>query len=92
MYLANLCNSTIIKIYSDIIRVSHGFEDCQMLEYIADIIRLTKVLNFRNILRKGTICKKIKVLLPLLFPLYYPLAIRVTPLHILGKAKSKIWV
>jgi len=24
-YLANLCNSTIIEIYSDMIRVSHGF-------------------------------------------------------------------
>ena len=35
-YLANLCNSTIIEIYNDMIRVSHGFEGCQMLEYIAD--------------------------------------------------------
>ena len=35
------------------------------------VFRLTKVLNFRHILRKGIICKKIKVLLPLLFPLYY---------------------
>ena len=34
-YLANLCNSTIIEIYDDIIRVSHGFDGCQMLEYIA---------------------------------------------------------
>ena len=34
--LANLCNSTIIEIYGDIIRVSHGFDGCQMLEYIAD--------------------------------------------------------
>ena len=34
-YLANLCNSTIIEIYGDIIRVSHGFDGCQMLEYIA---------------------------------------------------------
>jgi len=39
-YLANLCNSTIIEIYSDIIRVSHGFDGCQMLEYIAAIITL----------------------------------------------------
>ena len=38
-YLANLCNSTIIEIYDDIIRVSHGFDGCQMLEYIADIAR-----------------------------------------------------
>jgi len=29
-------NSTIIEIYSDIIQVSHGFDGCQMLEYIAD--------------------------------------------------------
>jgi hypothetical protein len=35
-YLANLCNSTIIETYVDIIRVSHGFDGCQMLEYIAD--------------------------------------------------------
>jgi hypothetical protein len=36
MYLANLCNSTIIEIYDDIIRVSHGFDGCQILEYIAE--------------------------------------------------------
>ena len=35
--LANLCNSTIIEIYDDIIRISHGFDGCQMLEYIAGI-------------------------------------------------------
>jgi len=46
MYLANLCNSTIIEIYSDIIRVSHGFEGCQMLEYIAD--SNTSALKFGN--------------------------------------------
>ena len=34
-YLANLCNSTIIEIYSDIIQVSHGFADCQTLRFIA---------------------------------------------------------
>jgi hypothetical protein len=39
MYLANLCNSTAIEIYSDIIRVSHGFDGCQILEYIADSAR-----------------------------------------------------
>jgi hypothetical protein len=32
----NLCNSTVIEIYGDIIRVSHGFDGCQMFEYIAD--------------------------------------------------------
>jgi len=36
MFLANLCNSTIIEIYSDIIQVSHGFDGCQILEYIAE--------------------------------------------------------
>jgi hypothetical protein len=36
-YLANLCNSTIIEIYSDMIRVSHGFDGCQILGYIAGI-------------------------------------------------------
>ncbi len=35
-FLANLCNSTIIEIYGDIIQVSHGFEDCQTLRFIAD--------------------------------------------------------
>jgi hypothetical protein len=35
--LTNLCNSTVIEIYGDIIRVSHGFDGCQMLEYIAVI-------------------------------------------------------
>ena len=34
-HLANLCNSTIIETYGDMIRVSHGFDGCQMLEYIA---------------------------------------------------------
>ena len=37
--LANLCNSTIIEIYGDKIRVSHGFEYCQLLGYIAAIQR-----------------------------------------------------
>jgi hypothetical protein len=35
-FLANLCNSTITEIYSDIIRVSHGFEDYQSLRFIAE--------------------------------------------------------
>ncbi len=35
MYLASLCNSTAIEMYADIIRVSHGFRDCQMLRFIA---------------------------------------------------------
>jgi len=38
-YLASTCISTVIEIYSDIIRVSHGFEDCQSLRFIADIAR-----------------------------------------------------
>jgi hypothetical protein len=28
------CNSTVIEIYDDILK-SHGFDGCQMLEYIA---------------------------------------------------------
>ena len=36
IFLAILCNSTVIEMYDDIIRVSHGFDGCQMLEYIAD--------------------------------------------------------
>jgi hypothetical protein len=40
MYLANLCNSITVEIYGDIIQVSHGFEGCQMLEYIADTCNL----------------------------------------------------
>ena len=36
MYLANLCNSITVEIYGDKIRVSHGFDGCQMLEYIAE--------------------------------------------------------
>jgi hypothetical protein len=35
MYLASTCNSAFIEMYGDKIRVSHGFEGCQMLEYIA---------------------------------------------------------
>jgi hypothetical protein len=35
MYLAILFNSTIIEMYDDIIQVSHGFEGCQTLRFIA---------------------------------------------------------
>jgi len=38
MYLAILCNSTAIEMYSDMNQISHGFEGCQMLEYIAEIV------------------------------------------------------
>jgi len=38
MYLANICNSTVIEICKDIFRVSQRFRDCQMLEYIADSV------------------------------------------------------
>jgi hypothetical protein len=34
--VTNLFNSKIIEIYRDIIRISHGFDGCQILEYIAD--------------------------------------------------------
>jgi hypothetical protein len=37
MYLAILFNSTIIEMYDDIIQVSHGFEGCQTLRFIAEI-------------------------------------------------------
>jgi len=36
-YLAIICNSTIIEMCDDMIRISHGFDVCQTLEYIADI-------------------------------------------------------
>jgi hypothetical protein len=35
MYLATICNSMIIEMCDDIIRVSHGFRGCQMLRFIA---------------------------------------------------------
>jgi hypothetical protein len=43
-YLAITCNSIIIEIYVDIIRVSHGFRRCQMLEYIA--VKRNKICFF----------------------------------------------
>ncbi len=36
LQIANLCNSTVIEMYGDIIRVSQRLRGCQMLEYIAD--------------------------------------------------------
>ena len=33
-FLANLCNSTTVEVYSDIIRVSHGFSRIDMLFFI----------------------------------------------------------
>jgi hypothetical protein len=42
MYLANLCNSTIIEIYRDIIQVSHDFEYCQSLGFIAELNRFAE--------------------------------------------------
>jgi len=33
----NLCNSTVIEIYGDKIRVSHGFDGCQIMGFIAAI-------------------------------------------------------
>ena len=35
--LASTCNSAFIETYGDKIRVSHGFESCQMMGFIADI-------------------------------------------------------
>jgi hypothetical protein len=31
-FLATICNSMIIEMCDDMIRVSHGFRGCQMLE------------------------------------------------------------
>jgi hypothetical protein len=45
-YLAILCNSTIIEMCDDMIRISHGFRGCQMLEYIA--VTCTLPLKFGN--------------------------------------------
>jgi hypothetical protein len=36
-YLASTCNSTVIEMYGDMIRISHGFEGCQRFGYIAVI-------------------------------------------------------
>jgi len=41
--------STIIEIYVDMIRVSHGFKGCQMLEYIADTCNSTPRAGLGNI-------------------------------------------
>ena len=38
------CNSTIIETYVDIIRISHGFEYCQSLRFIAELNRPTSDL------------------------------------------------
>ena len=40
--LASTCNSTVIEMYGDKIRVSQRFRGCQMLEYIADTF-MTKI-------------------------------------------------
>jgi hypothetical protein len=45
MYLAILCNSKVIEIVCDIIRVSHGFEGCQPLAFIADVRYAPKTEN-----------------------------------------------
>jgi hypothetical protein len=53
MYLASICNSTIIETYVDIIRVSHGFDGCQMLEYIAAICNLKQENSYHSLRMKG---------------------------------------
>ncbi len=53
-FRANLCNATVIDMHGDIIQVSHGFEGCQMLEYIAAITtgdQRTVDDNITNVLR-----------------------------------------
>jgi hypothetical protein len=34
---ASSCNSTVIEVCDDIIRVSHGFESCQLLTFIRNL-------------------------------------------------------
>ena len=45
-YLATICNSTIIEMCDDMFRISHGFDVCQTLEYIATFP------NFSNLVIK----------------------------------------
>jgi hypothetical protein len=39
MCLVSLCNSAAIEMYADIIRVSDGFRDCQLIDETTDIAR-----------------------------------------------------
>jgi hypothetical protein len=41
-YLATICNSMIIEMCDDMIRVSHGFRGCQMLNFIARLSKKSK--------------------------------------------------
>ena len=41
-YLASSCNSMIIEMCKDIIRISHGFRACQMLAFMAVTERKAK--------------------------------------------------
>jgi hypothetical protein len=43
--LANLCNSTIIEIYGDIIRVSHSFSRIDILFFIAESTTLGPIIG-----------------------------------------------
>ncbi len=48
-FLASTCISTGIGMYGDKIRVSHGFDGCQILEYIAVISnRGSPAISWRN--------------------------------------------
>ncbi len=46
MYLAILCNSTVIEMYDDMFQISYGFTGCQMLRLILAIGK--GVAEFRN--------------------------------------------
>jgi len=78
-YLASTCNSTIIEIYVDMIRVSHVFDSCQMLEYIAgstagdkgagidDITNILRTLIFTALLVSGFVALRLTGNFPLRF-------------------------
>jgi hypothetical protein len=44
-FLATTCNSTVIEMCNDTIRISHGFEICQMLTFI----RNSRLIVFCNL-------------------------------------------
>ena len=47
--LASTCNSTVIEMYGDKIRVSHGFKYCQSLGFIAELqFSLSSMINGYN--------------------------------------------
>jgi len=45
MYLASSCNSTIIEMCDDMIRISHGFRGCQLSRLDSNTSVLTAGIN-----------------------------------------------